>query len=192
MKEDLRARRTKHMIREAFLELLESYSLDEITIKQITDKAFCNRNTFYLHYQDKYDLIDQMCEQAIEQLLKRLDRAMQLKGISMNDFYLLIPEICLDCMEENLKFYVQILGQNKYPKFSEQYRQAIISYIFRGLNSDPKTIKTKIIEIEYSTSGMIGVNKYWLNHLDSYSRQDILKISHNLIIGMGKVIYENE
>ena len=52
MESDRRTRRTKKLLTDAFLELLSSKKLNEITIKELCDKADINRGTFYLHYQD--------------------------------------------------------------------------------------------------------------------------------------------
>ena len=44
---------TKSDIKEAFIQLLATRSLEDITISQLTKKAGVNRSTFYLHYLDK-------------------------------------------------------------------------------------------------------------------------------------------
>jgi AcrR family transcriptional regulator len=44
---------TKSDIKEAFIQLLATKSLEDITISQLTKKAGVNRSTFYLHYLDK-------------------------------------------------------------------------------------------------------------------------------------------
>ena len=49
---------TKKAIISTFLDLLHHKSLDKITNKDIVDKCGINRNTFYYHYKDIYDLID--------------------------------------------------------------------------------------------------------------------------------------
>lgn len=59
MKEnDLRYIKTENAIKEAFFDLLADDSFEKITVKDITEKAMINRNTFYLHYRDKFDLIN--------------------------------------------------------------------------------------------------------------------------------------
>lgn len=58
--EDLRIRRTKNSIVKAFYALLKQENFKKITIQQIADKAMINRQTFYLHYQDKYDLLQKV------------------------------------------------------------------------------------------------------------------------------------
>ncbi|AUI66882.1 MULTISPECIES: TetR/AcrR family transcriptional regulator [Glaesserella] len=57
---DLRILRTKHAIRTAFLELLETQEFKQISVQDIADKAMINRNTFYKHYSGKSALASEM------------------------------------------------------------------------------------------------------------------------------------
>ncbi len=61
-------RATKRAIQAAVVELLQSKSIDAITVRELTEKADVNRSTFYLHYKDVYDLLEQMEEKALEEL----------------------------------------------------------------------------------------------------------------------------
>lgn len=47
---------TKHRIKDAFISISQSKSLEEITVKYLCENAKINRGTFYKHYKDIYDL----------------------------------------------------------------------------------------------------------------------------------------
>ncbi len=49
---------TKQWLIDAFLELLEQYSYNDITIERITTKAGLGRRTFYRHFQTKDELVE--------------------------------------------------------------------------------------------------------------------------------------
>ena len=49
--------KTKKLILQEFKKLLSKYSLDKITVSQITDKCNIKRQTFYYHFHDIYDLL---------------------------------------------------------------------------------------------------------------------------------------
>ena len=66
-KEDLRVIKTKQLIKDCFLELIEEKGYSKVTITDITKKAMINRNTFYLHYVDKEDLIDTLIFEAYKE-----------------------------------------------------------------------------------------------------------------------------
>lgn len=55
--EDLRVKRTRHLLQEKFWELLAEQSFQSITVQDITARAMVNRATFYDHFVDKYALL---------------------------------------------------------------------------------------------------------------------------------------
>ena len=67
---DRRAIRTRKMVKKAFIELLERKSFHDISITDITEKADINRGTFYLHYVDKYDLLNKVEDEVLEDLME--------------------------------------------------------------------------------------------------------------------------
>ncbi len=69
---DPRVRRTHELIQEAFLELTAERGFDAIAVGDIVKRANVNRATFYRHYQDKYDLLDQIFQQVTSQFAKDL------------------------------------------------------------------------------------------------------------------------
>ena len=63
--EDKRARKTKKAIINAFAELMAEKNIQDISVKEIAEKADINRITFYNHYADIYDLFDKMQSQVL-------------------------------------------------------------------------------------------------------------------------------
>lgn len=73
-KVDPRIIRTKQLIQDAFNSLLLEKDFKSITVRDITEKATINRATFYAHFTDKYELLDQTISANFHQNLKpRLD-----------------------------------------------------------------------------------------------------------------------
>ncbi len=60
---------TKHVIAETLGELLDEHTLDEITVKKIVEKCQINRQTFYYHFYDIYDLLEWYLGESIESYL---------------------------------------------------------------------------------------------------------------------------
>ena len=63
---DLRVMKTKKNIREAFLELRKKHSLDEIKVNALCEKAMVNKTTFYNHYQDIYELSEELETEVLD------------------------------------------------------------------------------------------------------------------------------
>lgn len=67
-KEDLRTIKTKKNIKNAFLELMKEKSYQSITVKDIAERAYINRKTFYCHYETKDDLYSEITNELVEGL----------------------------------------------------------------------------------------------------------------------------
>ncbi|WP_052350567.1 TetR/AcrR family transcriptional regulator [Paenibacillus gorillae] len=63
-KTDLRKKRTRRLLRTALLELVDERGLERVTVIDLTEKAEINRGTFYLHYRDVPDLMEQIKQEV--------------------------------------------------------------------------------------------------------------------------------
>src|SRR5207247_5251599 len=66
---NVRVRRTQKLLREALIELIEERGFEALTIGELTSRAMVSRAAFYRNYQDKYDLVEQIFEEAMSALL---------------------------------------------------------------------------------------------------------------------------
>jgi len=66
---DLRVQRTRRLLREAFMQLLAKKDFPSITVQDITEQALINRTTFYDHYVDKYELLEDAIRASFRQML---------------------------------------------------------------------------------------------------------------------------
>ena len=66
---DLRTKKTRQSIFNAFLELRARCPLEKITVKELCAKAVIHKSTFYAHYQDLYDLADTLETEVVDQVL---------------------------------------------------------------------------------------------------------------------------
>ncbi|MFI7440159.1 TetR/AcrR family transcriptional regulator [Nonomuraea indica] len=64
----LQAARTRRLIRQALIELVEAKGFAETTVGDIARSAMINRATFYRYYQDKYALVEEIVEEVIGEL----------------------------------------------------------------------------------------------------------------------------
>ena len=65
VKIDRRRRYTLSVIREAFFALLAEVGFAKMTVADICRRADINRGTFYLHYEDKFALLDALIDEAL-------------------------------------------------------------------------------------------------------------------------------
>ncbi len=77
MKSDARVRYTKMRIRDAFLTCLRQKPVNKITVKELCDMAEINRATFYSHYKDPFDLLEQLEREELDKMAALLDQSME-------------------------------------------------------------------------------------------------------------------
>ncbi|MGN1271537.1 MAG: TetR/AcrR family transcriptional regulator [Lactobacillus sp.] len=77
MKQDFRTTRTLIAIKKAFIGLLQKKPFTKITVSEIARNAYIDRQTFYLHYTDKYDLLDHLVKEVVEQTKPIFNERMQ-------------------------------------------------------------------------------------------------------------------
>ena len=73
--EDLRVRRTHKLLWEALMTELAQRSFEEITVKELCERAMVHRSTFYKHYEDKYALLEQGMRQMYDALVAEVTHA---------------------------------------------------------------------------------------------------------------------
>src|SRR5436305_12204831 len=66
---DLRVRRTHRLLWEALMAELSERAFEQITVKDICERAMVHRTTFYKHYEDKYALLEQGMRQMYDELV---------------------------------------------------------------------------------------------------------------------------
>ena len=71
--EDRRIRKTRTQLRQALAELILEKDLGEITVKELTERADVNRGTFYAHYQDLQDMVEQVEGELFQEFSVVLD-----------------------------------------------------------------------------------------------------------------------
>lgn len=95
-KNDRRIRYTKMVLKQSLLDLMKVQSINKITVKDICEKADINRGTFYSHYDDAYDLLEQIENELREKIEETLTKHNTTTMFSLN----FITEI-FECIKEN-------------------------------------------------------------------------------------------
>ena len=163
---------TKKLIRSALATLLVENSLDEITVQQIVDKALINRSTFYLHYQDKYDLYDSLVQELLNDLQEVLEKT-SLYNLEAIKKVAQQPDQTLDITDQFLKhidtnrdlYSVLITDQ----VFQKKFVTIVSDNMYKG-NNLPRIITN---HIAYGSTGII---LEWLTKDTPYSSSYISKL----------------
>ena len=90
---DPRVKRTRTLLEQAFMELIEEEGFQAVTVQDITERAGVNRATFYAHFPDKYALLDHRIRQGfIEEIDKRMLNACHLTKDNLRNLIIAVCE----------------------------------------------------------------------------------------------------
>ena len=73
-KKDLRIIKTRKALYNAFEELMKSKPFEQIKVSDICNEALINRSTFYDHYADKYDLLEEYINSLKDSLTEEITK----------------------------------------------------------------------------------------------------------------------
>jgi AcrR family transcriptional regulator len=94
MKNDRRVKYTKMVLKQSLLDLMHRAPIGKISVKDICEKADVNRGTFYTHYADPYDLLDQIENDLFNEILRSIETTFGTDGTLK-----LLTEICSSIAE---------------------------------------------------------------------------------------------
>ncbi|MFF2482404.1 TetR/AcrR family transcriptional regulator [Paenibacillus sp. NPDC058071] len=176
LKTDPRIKRTLSLIRDALISLMDEKGFDQLTVQDITERAEINRATFYRHYQDKYDLLNKI----VDEILQQFQTAFELPpGFEAHQFIQdndTPPDSFIRQFEqvaEHARFYKVMLGPNGLPGFSLRMEMIIRDSLNRrSMIAQPFDSQVGIprdIIVRYVASAHLGIIIYWLENDMSYS-----------------------
>ncbi len=179
---DKRRRKTRRAIKTSLIRLMTEKDLSDITITEIAEEADINRKTFYAHYRDLYDILDEIENDLIGKVFRILNNADILK--SMYNPYPLLRELTGE-INKDLEFYRLLVQSRDYNSLLDKI-QGIFKARFLELTKD--TIKTDkellAFVIDFITSGITSVYKEWFSSERNISLEQLSK-SLSLLIGGG-------
>lgn len=158
---------TKKRIAKAFKEVLEEKEFEKISIKDIMSKVQMRRQTFYSHFIDKYELMEWIFKNELQEQI--IDNLNYISGIG------LLYEICY-FFEQNQIFYralFSIQAQNDFLSYFQDYCLELIVKIvaeYSSANQCPIPQAEKNFFFHYHAAALSQMMKYCLDdkHTDFF------------------------
>lgn len=180
-KKDLRIIKTRKALYHAFEELMKSKSFEQIKVSDICNEALINRSTFYDHYNDKYDLLEEYINSLRDSFTLEITKEDNIER-NTKKYYIEIIRLLLNHIEKKKDTYVSIMINNRNSItndiFYDILNRAIINQI------DGKVISSKIpneIITRFYIGGVTNICFEWLMYGNKYSKDDIINYIDLLI-----------
>lgn len=142
-----RTRLTKLTFRKALAQLMKDKHISQISIREICEKAELNRSTFYLHYKNVYDLL----EEIENEIAAEADKAIDFKKESQIRF--------LKYLRENKDYYHILLTSNDF-NFMRKYHEKVLDKLMKIMNLGVSENRQKYI-LSYALEGSMCVVRKW-------------------------------
>jgi len=159
---DRRIKKTRDLLKETLTGLMEEKELRNISVRELTDRANINRGTFYLHYQDIYEMIDQLEDEIIFNLLAIIEKNSPISA----DYYILpILLQVIEYLYKDMRFCKALLGKNGDSNFLAKLKTPMMKQARRSLpNFNQKYDETFVRFLTvFIVSGGAGVFQEWFN-----------------------------
>ena len=176
---DLRVIKTRASINNAFMTLFFEKDFDSISIKEITEYAQVGRKTFYLHYIDKYDLLDQIVSEKITEL-EQIGETKKSLGVREG------TQLWFEFFENNKAFFMILFNINNASSFKKRLLKFIESEFKKKL---PVTVATnKVLDyhlyINFISSGIIGLLDIYLNSNDREQEKEKITLQVSRLLSL--------
>jgi len=128
---DRRKRKTRKAIFDACVSLMQEKEFQNITVNEIVERADINRGTFYLHFVDKYDMMNsfenEMIEKIEDVMLNNIPKK-QFEELFIQSRYDTVVEI-LKCYEQNKELLHLLMRSSHSASFQAKLRDKLKSVV---------------------------------------------------------------
>ncbi|SDW15537.1 TetR/AcrR family transcriptional regulator [Paenibacillus sp. CF384] len=170
---DRRSAKTREAIYQALIALMAEKDFDAITINDISTKADIHRGTVYLHYSDKFDLLDKVIKSHLGNMMKFCILSKLPEEESDLDHSLLQMFLYF---EEHFTFYYTVLTHKGITCFQQQLIQLIQGGIVERLKVNENYDKgNKEVAIQFLISAYVGVVEWWIINKMPLSPHNVAK-----------------
>ena len=181
-KEDLRIVKTKRAIKEALFKLIKEKGFERMTVQHIADEAMINRNTFYTHYLDKYDLMEKITDDYLKRFEESLENPSTSEIMTTSDFKLTLKRVFSN-IEEDMTFYQLQLHENSQVQLQIKLKTILKNHILKNIHQGDLLIaigKKEEVALEYMISGILGVIWFWIENSKECTVDETIELLYEL------------
>lgn len=177
---DRRIQRTRQLLREALFELIIERGYDKIAIADITERANVGRTTFYLHYQEKEELL----KASLKTLMRELQLDVEPSAEEICPYYIRCIRIFQHVAQRQLLY--QALLSEAGPVNIGNLMRTYFAELFQRYTLDPivrenfSSLRNELIAA-YAAGSLFGLISWWLRHEISPSAEQMGSVYFQLM-----------
>lgn len=158
-KADQRVRYTKMVIKNSLLELMRERPISKVTVTDICRKADINRNTFYSHYANQFELLSSIEDELYEDIRQVAGRTMNLEGSGKLSY-----EIC-KYIKANSNICKVLFSENGNKDLLKRILYISHDFNIEKWKNEAKQIDQKLFDDWYTFTayGSIAIIEKWVN-----------------------------
>lgn len=172
-----RKNRTKRHLKLALIELIKQNGYYSVSVKDIVDYAAYNRSTFYLHYQDKW----QLAEDLLDSMLQGLEDSVGQPYVPGQKVYtekLQTPSFnIISYIYEQRDFFELIKYDDTLPGLHTRFPQSILKIYQEKFTFE--TINNISVNMDYfkryTAFGFYGLLLNWINGGFKESQEEFIE-----------------
>lgn len=158
---------TKKLLKDSLLKLLNKKDILSISIKELCELSGINRSSFYRHYDNISDLLDEIVDDIINMIIKTNESA-------SND-----PENALSYISDTIEFFFKNTEYDSLIKSSSFVLDKLFKKVENELNKN-RYLKNNKYLINYLINGSYGVIKDWIKNGRREDSKEIANIIYKL------------
>ena len=183
-KDDRRARKTDLALQTALIKLLSEKEIKDITIKELTDTADIHKATFYTHYEDIYDLYNQIEEYVIGEISKMIT-------LDPKHTYTFVFNSLVEFLYDNLELTKVLLGDKNHRSFTDRLgamlKEKYIDICKYEIKSNDMPKGWNIL-IEYHIKGYIALLSLLLKNDSLPEKEKLIKLLYKIDANFDKML----
>ncbi|WPP41120.1 TetR-like C-terminal domain-containing protein [Paenibacillus hunanensis] len=171
---DPRIVRTRALLRDALIQLMEQQPYDKITIQHIATQATVNRKTFYLHYETKDHLLYAVTDELLGELFGEARDANSFDQ-SVEELQRYIAGRIFTYIIRYQRFFEVMFERQAMSNFVQYMKQYIARFYeekFAKLPDDRLPVHKDVIA-SYISSAYVGVIHWWLREGMPYTPEEM-------------------
>lgn len=171
--ERMRKETTRKDIMDAFWELYKAKDISKISVREICELAGYHRTTFYAHFNDVYDVLEQLERSLIpsyELIAKKLGSSYET--LNLEHFV----QMLLELFQINGEYLRILLGQRRDPYLKDRVKEIIRPIFLQYVK--PEQLSEAYIQyiFEYHVSGVLAVIGFWFENGNDITKEELMNL----------------